>query len=248
VSAAHTVCRPGRPDSSNQASGIKSEIPFVLLTKGNSGCAPPDRIDVELDRSVAERDAFEYRIAAVQSHQAVIKTQLPEELRVLLVCQWSAVMAIVIGSAPWVIGSADRKHTQSAILFRASLLTSAFMTPAYGPGTPFDELKVTRRTGVLRGGPGGLRVGSWNRDMPERAMGVLVADDERPARRRLLDLLRRESGITAVWEATDGQVAVDLIHSCQPDVVVVPRPLINGPPLERIVISRSFSKVVNADG
>ena len=60
------------------------EITFVLLTKGYSGCAPPDRIDVELDRSVAERDAFEYRIAAVQSHQAVKKTQLPEELRVLL--------------------------------------------------------------------------------------------------------------------------------------------------------------------
>ena len=27
------------------------------------------------------------------------------------------------------------------------------MTTAYGPGTPFGELKVTRRTGVLRGGP-----------------------------------------------------------------------------------------------
>src|ERR1700732_346659 len=60
------------------------EIIFVLLTKSYSGCTPPDRIDVELDRSVAERDAFEYRIAAVQSHQAVKKTQLPEELRVLL--------------------------------------------------------------------------------------------------------------------------------------------------------------------
>src|SRR4051794_27991350 len=53
------------------------EITFVLLAKGDSGCAPPDRIDVELDRSVAERDVFEYRIAAVQSHQAVIKTELP---------------------------------------------------------------------------------------------------------------------------------------------------------------------------
>src|SRR5579864_5787920 len=73
-------------------------------------------------------------------------------------------MVIVIGSAPWVIVSgfcanspfvsADRKHTQSAILFRASLLTSVFMTPAYGPGTRFGDLKVTRRTGVLRGGPG----------------------------------------------------------------------------------------------
>jgi len=55
--------------------------------------------------------------------------------------------------------------------------------------------------------------------MPERAMGVLVADDERPARRRLLDLLRQEQGITSVWEATDGQMTVDLIRSCQPDLI-----------------------------
>src|SRR5260370_39313482 len=72
-------------------------------------------------------------------------------------------MVIAIGSAPWAIGSADRKHTQSGILVRASLLTSVFMTPAYGPGAPFGELKVMRRTGVLRGGPGTLRVGSWRR-------------------------------------------------------------------------------------
>ncbi|HSU33132.1 MAG TPA: LytTR family DNA-binding domain-containing protein [Bryobacteraceae bacterium] len=55
--------------------------------------------------------------------------------------------------------------------------------------------------------------------MPERAMGVLVADDERPARRRLLDLLRQEPGIASVWEAADGQMTVDLIHSFQPDLV-----------------------------
>jgi two-component system LytT family response regulator len=55
--------------------------------------------------------------------------------------------------------------------------------------------------------------------MPERAMSVLVADDEIPARRRLLDLLRQEPDITAVWEATDGQMAVELIHSRQPDLL-----------------------------
>jgi two-component system LytT family response regulator len=55
--------------------------------------------------------------------------------------------------------------------------------------------------------------------MPERAMAVLVADDERPARRRLLDLLRRESGVASVWEATDGQMTVDLIRSRRPDLV-----------------------------
>jgi len=55
--------------------------------------------------------------------------------------------------------------------------------------------------------------------MPERAMGVLVADDEGPARRRLLDLLRQESDIASVWEATDGQMAVNLINSYHPDLV-----------------------------
>lgn len=55
--------------------------------------------------------------------------------------------------------------------------------------------------------------------MPEPAMGVLVADDERPARRRLLDLLRQEPGIASIWEATDGQMAVNLINSCHPDLV-----------------------------
>jgi len=55
--------------------------------------------------------------------------------------------------------------------------------------------------------------------MPERAIDVLVADDERPARRRLLDLLRHQPGIGSVKEATDGQMTVDLIHSCHPDLV-----------------------------
>ena len=55
--------------------------------------------------------------------------------------------------------------------------------------------------------------------MPTRAMGVLVADDERPARRRLLDLLRQEPGIASIREATDGQMAVNLINSCHPDLV-----------------------------
>src|SRR5215510_4822792 len=63
-------------------------------------------------------------------------------------------MVIVIGSAAWVIGSADRKHTHSAVLIRASLLTSVFMTKSYGPGRAFGELNVTRRTRLLRTGPG----------------------------------------------------------------------------------------------
>src|SRR5215470_10942714 len=55
--------------------------------------------------------------------------------------------------------------------------------------------------------------------MPERAISVLVADDERPARRRLLDLLSQQPDIASVWEATDGQMTVDLIRSHQPDLL-----------------------------
>src|SRR5215472_14200293 len=62
----------------------KLEVILVLLTKSYSGCSPANRIDVELYCSIAERNALECGIAAVQSHQAVIKTQLLEELRVLL--------------------------------------------------------------------------------------------------------------------------------------------------------------------
>src|SRR5436190_1473764 len=55
------------------------EITFVLLTKGDSGCAPADRIDIELDRSIAECEALKYRIAAVQSHQSARKPLLAEK-------------------------------------------------------------------------------------------------------------------------------------------------------------------------
>jgi two-component system, LytTR family, response regulator len=50
-------------------------------------------------------------------------------------------------------------------------------------------------------------------------MAVLVADDEPPARRRLLDLLAKESDVASVSEATDGRMTVDLIQSRRPDLV-----------------------------
>ena len=55
--------------------------------------------------------------------------------------------------------------------------------------------------------------------MPEPGISVLVADDERPARRRLLDLLRQEPGIASVREASDGQMTVELIRSYRPDML-----------------------------
>ena len=54
-----------------------------------------------------------------------------------------------------------------------------------------------------------------------RAKGirVLVADDEAPARQRLLDLLDKDAQVEAVLEAGDGQAAVDIIQREAPDLV-----------------------------
>jgi len=48
---------------------------------------------------------------------------------------------------------------------------------------------------------------------------VLVVDDEAPARQRLLDLLRQDSHVTAVFEAVDGHSAVEMIRSAAPDLI-----------------------------
>jgi two-component system LytT family response regulator len=48
---------------------------------------------------------------------------------------------------------------------------------------------------------------------------VLIADDELPARQRLVDLLRRDEGIAAILEAADGQTAVEMIQSQHPDLL-----------------------------
>ncbi|HYC32289.1 MAG TPA: LytTR family DNA-binding domain-containing protein [Gemmatimonadales bacterium] len=48
---------------------------------------------------------------------------------------------------------------------------------------------------------------------------VLVVDDELPARQRLEDLLRRESGVTLVGEADNGPAAIEAIRRFRPDLV-----------------------------
>lgn len=53
---------------------------------------------------------------------------------------------------------------------------------------------------------------------PERVR-VLVVDDEAPARRRLIDLILRSPRIGTIYEATDGQAAVEAIEREQPDLV-----------------------------
>ena len=48
---------------------------------------------------------------------------------------------------------------------------------------------------------------------------VLVADDELPARQRLIDLLRRDEQIASVSEAADGQTTVEKIQRENPDLL-----------------------------
>jgi two-component system LytT family response regulator len=48
---------------------------------------------------------------------------------------------------------------------------------------------------------------------------VLVADDEAPARQRLIDLLAKDARVAAVAEAADGEAAVAAIEKQHPDLV-----------------------------
>jgi two-component system LytT family response regulator len=50
---------------------------------------------------------------------------------------------------------------------------------------------------------------------------VLVVDDEAPARLRLIDLLRQDAQVSAVMEASDGEMAVRMILSERPDLVLL---------------------------
>ena len=52
-----------------------------------------------------------------------------------------------------------------------------------------------------------------------KAIRVLVADDEAPARQRLIDLLRKDTQIGTVLEASDGQAAVHIIEDEVRDLV-----------------------------
>jgi two-component system LytT family response regulator len=50
-------------------------------------------------------------------------------------------------------------------------------------------------------------------------MCVLVADDEAPARQRLIDLLRNDCDVATILEAANGQAAVEVIQNQHPDLV-----------------------------
>jgi two-component system, LytTR family, response regulator len=59
---------------------------------------------------------------------------------------------------------------------------------------------------------------------------VLVVDDETPARQRIIDLLRRDSQVGAILEASDGLSAVEIIQNRRPNLVFldVQMPELNG--------------------
>jgi two-component system, LytTR family, response regulator len=57
-----------------------------------------------------------------------------------------------------------------------------------------------------------------NAPTPDR-IHVLVADDELPARQRLVDLLRGDVQVASVSEAADGQTAVEMIQRQNPDLL-----------------------------
>jgi len=48
---------------------------------------------------------------------------------------------------------------------------------------------------------------------------VMVADDEAPARQRIIDLLRRNSQVASIIEVSDGVSAVEIILNRRPDLV-----------------------------
>ena len=54
---------------------------------------------------------------------------------------------------------------------------------------------------------------------PLEQIRVLVVDDEKPARQRLIDLLRNDSQVGDILEAENGVVAVDIIQRKRPDLV-----------------------------
>jgi len=59
---------------------------------------------------------------------------------------------------------------------------------------------------------------------------VLVADDEAPARQRIIDLSRRDSRVATIIEAPDGLSAVEIIQNRKPDLIFldVQMPELNG--------------------
>lgn len=54
---------------------------------------------------------------------------------------------------------------------------------------------------------------------PQQPLRVLVVDDEAPARRKVLRLLREEAGVEIIGEADSGEAAVSAVKKHKPDLV-----------------------------
>jgi two-component system, LytTR family, response regulator len=52
-----------------------------------------------------------------------------------------------------------------------------------------------------------------------RPIRVLIADDELPARQRLLDLLHKDANVGTISQAENGAIAVEMIRSQRPDIL-----------------------------
>lgn len=62
------------------------------------------------------------------------------------------------------------------------------------------------------------------------AIRILLADDHRIMRQGLTAMIEKESGMSVVGEAANGRIALQLVESLQPDVVVLDlmMPILNG--------------------
>ncbi len=80
---------------------------------------------------------------------------------------------------------------------------------------------------------------------PTAPLQILVVDDEAPARRKILRLLRSEPGVQVVGEADSGESAVAAIEKHRPDLVFldVQMPGINGFDVVQTISSGSSADV-----